>query len=234
MDLGAIAIKGYSAFSKAPASVSDCLVSYPGHSLRGGGVFLLCRDAVAIFYSFNWLGTKTLVGGGKESSPSAEMQLVYSTVPPANWVTKTLVGGESYPSAETQLVYSTVSPANWATKTLVWGEVLPLSRDAVGVFYSSTSQLGHQDTCWGWVLTLCRDAVIVFYSPASQLGLDSIGVFQTVSTGLQIFLILMSSTDRVFHLTSSPISWGIGRLQLWREVLPPTMSVLRMTLTCIW
>ena len=32
------------------ASLSDCLVSYLGHSL-GGGVLFLCRDAVSVFYS---------------------------------------------------------------------------------------------------------------------------------------------------------------------------------------
>ena len=39
VDLGAMAMKGYSAFPKAPASLetlpSDCLVSLPGHSLGG-------------------------------------------------------------------------------------------------------------------------------------------------------------------------------------------------------
>ena len=35
VDLGVIAMKVYPAFPKAPAS--DCLVSYPGHSLEWGG-----------------------------------------------------------------------------------------------------------------------------------------------------------------------------------------------------
>ena len=35
--------------SKAGASPSDGLMSYPGHSL--GGVLSLCRDAVNVFYS---------------------------------------------------------------------------------------------------------------------------------------------------------------------------------------
>ena len=34
VDPGAMAIKMYSAFPKAEASLSDCLVSYPGHLLR--------------------------------------------------------------------------------------------------------------------------------------------------------------------------------------------------------
>ena len=41
-------------------SPSDCLVSYPRHSLRDrerwGGVLPLCRDAVSVFYSLSRLG----------------------------------------------------------------------------------------------------------------------------------------------------------------------------------
>ena len=33
VDLGATIMNAYSAFPKVPASPSDCLVSYPGHSL---------------------------------------------------------------------------------------------------------------------------------------------------------------------------------------------------------
>ena len=54
MDLGAMAMKGYSAFPKAPALLKlhtpIFLVSYLGHSLRGG-VLPLCREVVGIFYS---------------------------------------------------------------------------------------------------------------------------------------------------------------------------------------
>ena len=53
VDLGAMAVKGYSTFSKAEASLSDSLMSYP----------------------------RRLLG---RSDLSAEMQLVYSTVP-ENW-----------------------------------------------------------------------------------------------------------------------------------------------------
>ena len=61
VDLRAMAMKEYTAFPKAPASLeptpSDCLVSYPEHSLG-------------------------------ESYPSSEMLSVYSTVPvdlPTHW-----------------------------------------------------------------------------------------------------------------------------------------------------
>ena len=40
--------------STAGTSPSDCLVSYPEHSL--GGVLPLCKDAVSVFYSPSWLG----------------------------------------------------------------------------------------------------------------------------------------------------------------------------------
>ena len=48
-------------------SPSDCLVSYPGHSL-GGGVLLLCRGAVSVFYNPSRLGKKTL-----------DLQYIYNT-----------------------------------------------------------------------------------------------------------------------------------------------------------
>ena len=37
--------------STAGTSPSDCLVSYPGHSLAEGGFLPLCREAVGVFYS---------------------------------------------------------------------------------------------------------------------------------------------------------------------------------------
>ena len=38
---------------------SDCLVLYPGYSLRGG-VLPLCREAVGVFYSPSQLGNQTI------------------------------------------------------------------------------------------------------------------------------------------------------------------------------
>ena len=37
--------------SIAGASLSDCLVSYPGHLLGRWGSYSLCGDAVGVFYS---------------------------------------------------------------------------------------------------------------------------------------------------------------------------------------
>ena len=44
--------------SIAGTSPSDCLVSYPGHSLEG--VLPLCREAVSVFYSPSRLGNSLL------------------------------------------------------------------------------------------------------------------------------------------------------------------------------
>ena len=38
-------------YSITGTSPSDCLVLYPGYSLGGWGVLLLCREAVGVFYS---------------------------------------------------------------------------------------------------------------------------------------------------------------------------------------
>ena len=42
--------------SKIGALPSDGLLSYPGHSLDGVGVLLLCKDTVGVFYNSSWLG----------------------------------------------------------------------------------------------------------------------------------------------------------------------------------
>ena len=64
--------------SRAWASPSDSLVSYPEHYL-GEGVLLLFSDAVGVFYSPRW--ESGLVGSG-QSYLSAEMQSAYSTALP--------------------------------------------------------------------------------------------------------------------------------------------------------
>ena len=76
-DLGAMAIKGYSAFPKTIGLSSGCLMSYPGHSLRG------------------------------ESYPSAEMQSVYSTAQAdcANLYINTLFNSYGLDSTTTVLLH---------------------------------------------------------------------------------------------------------------------------------
>ena len=57
-DLGAMAIKGYSAFLKAPALLKPQhqIVNVISKTFVVGGVLPLCRDAVSVFYSPSWLG----------------------------------------------------------------------------------------------------------------------------------------------------------------------------------
>ena len=56
-DLGAIALKGYSAFPKIPALRSDYLVSYPGHLLgefySSAEMQSVCLAALADWAIFN-------------------------------------------------------------------------------------------------------------------------------------------------------------------------------------
>ena len=64
VDVGAMAMKGYSTFPKAPTLLEShhqiCFVSYPGRS-SGVGVLLLCREAVGVFHSLNRLGDFVLL-----------------------------------------------------------------------------------------------------------------------------------------------------------------------------
>ena len=58
VDLGVMAMKGYSTFPKAPAllDLTIRLFSVISRTLVGGGVLPLCRGAVGVFYSPSWLG----------------------------------------------------------------------------------------------------------------------------------------------------------------------------------
>ena len=58
--------------STAGTSPSDCLVSYPRHLL--GGVLLLCRGTVGVFYRPSWLGKGNWKNQGKELTPSPTSQ----------------------------------------------------------------------------------------------------------------------------------------------------------------
>ena len=50
VDMGVMAMKGYTAFLRAPELLeSHHLISYPGYSL--GGVLLLCSNEVGVLYS---------------------------------------------------------------------------------------------------------------------------------------------------------------------------------------
>ena len=61
--------------STAGTSPSDCLVSYPGHSLVG--VLPLCRGAVSVFYSPSWLGKQVIKDKRKDNVPPTKQALVF-------------------------------------------------------------------------------------------------------------------------------------------------------------
>ena len=150
VDLGVKAIKGYSAFSKAPALLK------PRHQIvyiqdtRWGevlpllhrcsrcnlqpqligpqdtpwrDVLPLCREAVGVFYSSSRMGHPKLIVGTSYSS--AEMQSLYSTAP-VNWAIGHSLG-ESYPIAEMQTVFST-APTDWTTGHSLRERLTPLQR----------------------------------------------------------------------------------------------------------
>ena len=123
-------------------TLSDCLVSYPGHSKSESypsaemqsvyftasadwalieGVLPLCRDAVSVFYSLSQLGPHW----GSLTPLQRCSQSILQPQPTGPSLR------ESYSSAEMQSLYFTAS-SDWA---LIEG-ILPLCRDAVSVFYS--------------------------------------------------------------------------------------------------
>ena len=122
VDLGAIAMKGYSRISQRPSitgtSPSDRLVSY--QNIRLGCLTLLQRSSRCIL-QLQPTGSQDTRWEGR-SYPFAEGQSVYSTAP-ADWAT-----GHSlevfYPFAKKQSMYSTV-PTDWATR---WESLVPLQR----------------------------------------------------------------------------------------------------------
>ena len=90
VDLGAMPMKGCSIFPKSP---SDCLMSYPGHSLGGGGYLSAEVQSVYSTTPANWAKHHlnftiglfsvifwTLLREGR-SYPSVEVQSMYSTAP---------------------------------------------------------------------------------------------------------------------------------------------------------
>ena len=140
--MGAIAIKGYSIFPKAPA----LLKTY--HHIRTlvMGVLPLCRGAVGVFYCLSRVGHRTFVRGVlslcrdavgvfcdpvdwttrhslRESYPFPEMQSVYSSAQ-VEWATGHSLG-ESYAFAEMQSVYS-AAPVDLAIGHS-WGGLTPFA-----------------------------------------------------------------------------------------------------------
>ena len=112
----------HSVYSTAPADWTT----------RGGGVLLLCREALGVLYSPSRLDHSW----GWGLTPL--QRSTRCTLQPQP--TGPLVGVGSYSSAEKHSVYST-APADWTSHwggvlLTRWGGVFIIYREAVGVFYS--------------------------------------------------------------------------------------------------
>ena len=151
-------------------SPSDCLVSYPGHSL-GWGLPLYSPSRLGkikdwelfrksrLDYTFGRKinirvlghnGTSRLIGSGLPNRPLDKVVCCKSltTLSPDQWL------------LNYQDSFGLPRPTGGPTEG-----VLPLCRGEVGVFYCPCRQGGF---VWG-ALPLCKEAVGVFYSP-SRLG----------------------------------------------------------------
>ena len=130
VDLGAMAIKSSSITCVPP---SDCLVSYPGHSL--GESFLSFRDAVSVFYSLSWLSHRTLVGWESLSflqrCSQCILQLKLTGLQDTRWRSLSLLQ---------RCRQCILQPQLTRPQDTRWG-VFHFCRDAVSVFYSP-SRLG--------------------------------------------------------------------------------------------
>ena len=92
VDLGVMAMKEYSEFPKALASLEHHhRIVYCHIQGTRWGCLSFCREAVGIFYGSSWLGHRTLVWG-ESLIPLQRRSCGYSTAP-ANWSIRTLIGG---------------------------------------------------------------------------------------------------------------------------------------------
>ena len=103
VDLGAMAMKSYSAFLKAPALLE--LHHQNIHDTFFRGVLPLGREAVSVFYSPSWQGKNCW--GNLTSLQRCSLYILQPQL------TGQKLLGESYLFAEMQSVYST-APADWA------------------------------------------------------------------------------------------------------------------------
>ena len=177
----------------ADASLSDCLVSYPGHLLRESYPY---AETLSVYSS----ATADCVTRWESLFPLQRCsQCILQPHPTPQKPTEPLVGKvlllyrdtvsvfyspgrlgtslkKSYPSAEMQSVYS-IAPTNQPTGPLV-GEVLSFCRDAVSVFYGP-----HQPADWAtrWVslipLQRCSQCTGPLVGEVLLFCRDTVGVF---------------------------------------------------------
>ena len=158
--------------------------------------------------------------GGVGSYSSAEKQSAYSTAPPVDWSTRTLVKAGLTPLQRCSQCILRVSTANCSTKTVVEGGSY-LSAEKQSVY-----SIGH---LLGAVLPLCREAVGVFYSPLQPTGPPGHSLMGF--TPLQrCNLCILHSTSQLVHQDTS---WGT--LNLCREEVGVFYSPSRMShRTLVW
>ena len=149
--------------SKTGTSLSDCLVSYPGH------LFSYASSKMLSVYSTaptDWV-TEHSFGDGLTSLQRCSRCILQPQPTEMSYPGHLL--REILPLCRDAVCILQPQPTETSYPGHLLREILPLYRDAVGVFYSPSRLRHHiQDTCCG-SLTPCRDAVGVFYSP-SRLG----------------------------------------------------------------
>ena len=162
VDMGVMAMKGYSRFSKPPKrkprhQMAQCHIQ----DTRWLGAYPFRRDAVDVFYSPTRLGHRTLVGSVLFLSRKA-VSVFYRP----SWLGhKTLVVGRSYPFAEMQSVYSTGQPTG--LQNTGWRDLTPLQKSIRCIL--QTQPTGPQNSHCRAFFPFCWDAVGVFNS-SSRLG----------------------------------------------------------------
>ena len=148
----------------------------------------LSRDGVGEFYRPSQLGHSHPHWWGY---PSAEMQSMYSTAP-ANWATRTLVGGVlPFFWDAVGVFYSPSRLGHW--HTIWWG--FTLYRDAVSVFYSP-SWLGHGHTLWCGITPLQRCSLFMQLQQSGQL--------------VYLSVVSYPSTEIPFVYSTAPANWATG------------------------
>ena len=201
VDLGAMAMKRYSAFSKALVLLEPCTIRLFSVIYRTfvGRVLFLGRDAVDVFCCPSRLGNR-LGHSLWESYSFAEMQSVYSySSSRVGNIFRTFTVGVLLLCRDAVGVFYSSSRVGNIFRTFTVG-VLLLCRDAVGVFYSSSRVGNIFRTFTVGVLLLCRDAVGVFYS-SSRVG----NIFRTFTVGVLLLcrdaVSVFSSSSRLGHRT---------------------------------
>ena len=136
------------------------LMSHPGHLWRWA--WLICKDAVGVFYSPSRLGWAIFGHYTLTNPPGLKLhhQMKFSVI------SRTLVGGGSDSSAEMQSAYSTV--------TAKWISFLHNTVDTY-IMYIKGQMFVYIEMCLSW-FSLC--SVLVFHS-YTNANIGEIDIFPT-------------------------------------------------------